>query len=457
MRVRLLIFLPVLLLAAAHGAFGIILLETADPQRNTTTPGDNSGWQYEGQFGDFLGTPIAPNYFITAHHIGGDVGQPFVFHGVTYTTTAGFSDPSSDLQIWQVDHAFPDYAPLYQSGTETGLELRVFGRGTQRGADNVLDGSLRGWDWGSGDHVQRWGRNVVTATVVDDSGAPYLQADFDSPGLPDEAHLSAGDSAGGVFVMEGGLWKLAAINYGVDDLYTAADGSGGFASAIFDARGYFAQDDNGNFYQIPDNGVNVPTAFYSTRVAARLDWIEGVIGQDTATIPPENYQAWSSLYFTPDQIANPLITGPTADFDGDGVPNLLEFAFNLDPTYAEPAQMVAGTGLRGLPLIQIEAVSDTESRLTVEFVRRTAASQSGIVYAVQWTSSLAPGSVDWQAGGTESVTSINARWERVKVTDTVAIGNGTPARFARVAVTPASGATSSQSMTGRLRAGAGGL
>ncbi len=456
MRMQYLSPLAALLLAMTPAAFGIILLDSDDPQQNTSTPGDNSGWQYEGQFGDFLGTPIAPLYFVTAHHIGGYVGEPFIFHGATYLTTAGYSDPSSDLQIWQVDHAFPDYAPLYQSGTETGLELRVFGRGTQRGTANVLDDRLRGWMWGAGDHVQRWGRNVVTATLVSD-GAPFLQADFDSPGLPDEAHLSAGDSAGGVFVMEDGLWKLAAINYGVDDLFTAADGSGGFAAAIFDARGYFAQDDDGNFYQIPDQGVNVPTAFYSTRIAARLAWIQSVIGQDSSTLPPENYQSWLSLYFTPDQAADPSTTDPTADPDGDGIPNLLEFAFNLDPTYAEPAQMVADTGLRGLPLIRIEAVSDTESRLTVEFVRRTAASRPGIVYAVQWTSSLAPESVDWQAGGTESVTPINARWERVKVTDTVAVSSGAPARFARVAVTLASQIGSSQSPTARLRPGAGGL
>ena len=238
MRTRFLIFLPLWLLVAAPVAFGVILLDSDDPQRNTSTPGDNSGWQYEGQYREFLGTPIAPRYFLTAHHIFGDVGQTLVFHGAIYTTTATYSDPSSDLQIWQVDHDFPDYAPLYQGSTETGLELRVIGRGTQRGADHALAGELRGWDWGATDQVQRWGRNVVSATPVID-GAPYLQANFDSPGLPDEAHLSGGDSGGGIFVMEDGLWKLAAINYGVDDLYSAADGSGHFVAAIFERPGLF--------------------------------------------------------------------------------------------------------------------------------------------------------------------------------------------------------------------------
>ena len=432
---RLLIILAAFL-ASAQMARAIILLDSGDPQHNTSTPGDNSGWQYEGQFGSFLGTPIAPRYFITAQHIGGNVGDPFVFHGETYTTTAAFSDPTSDLRIWQVDHAFADYAPLYRSGTETGLELRVFGRGTQRGAEMTLADRPRGWAWGASDGVQRWGRNVVVGTPTFD-GAPFVQASFDSPGLPDEAHLSVGDSAGGLFVQEDGLWKLAAVNYGVDDLYAAPDDGTHFDSAIFDARGYYTKDGQGNFVQIPDKGVNVPTSFYSTRIAARLDWIGSVTGQDPATLPTETYQSWLSLYFTPDQIADPTTTGPAADPDGDGVPNLLEFAFNLDPAFAEPAPMTPGTGVRGLPLVRLETVGDADTRLTVEYVRRTSGSGAGIVYAVQWTSALAPGAAGWQTGGTESVTPINARWERVKVTDTVSVGGGSAARFARVAVTVA--------------------
>ena len=438
MRLLRLPVLCALLLATAQASFGVITLQSGDPQHNTTTPGDNSGWQYEGQFIGFLGTPVAPRYFMTAQHIGGEVGATFIFHGVTYTTTAIFSDPGSDLRLWQVSQDFPDYAPLYQGSAETGLELRVFGCGTQRGNPLAPNGLLQGWSWGPSDDIERWGRNVVAATVKDGNGWPYLQATFDSPGLPDEAHLSAGDSSGGVFVMEDGLWKLAAINYGVDEVATRADGSDAFPAAIFDARGYYIQDNTGAWIPAPDDGVNVPTSFYSTRVSAEMDWIKSVIGSDTATqLAPETYASWLTLYYSPGQIADATTTGPTADPDGDGVPNLLEYAFNLDPTFPEPVTMVAGTGLRGLPLVQPAAVSASDTRLTVEYVRRTAASNPGITYAVQWTSSLAPGAVDWETGGTESVTPINARWERVKVTDTVSLGGTTPARFARVAVTQA--------------------
>ena len=34
--------------------FAVIHLDTGDPTLYTSTPGDNSGWQYEGQFGGLL-------------------------------------------------------------------------------------------------------------------------------------------------------------------------------------------------------------------------------------------------------------------------------------------------------------------------------------------------------------------------------------------------------------------
>ncbi len=445
---RLICFL-VIFCASARLAPGIILFDTGDPQRNTATPGDNSGWQFQGQFGGFLGTPIAPRFFITANHIGGAVGQSFSFHGETFTTVATFPDPTSDLRIWQVDHDFRTYAPLYRDtaggNSETGRELRVFGRGTQRGGDITLDGTLRGWAWGGGDGVQRWGSNTVAAVFASD-GADYLLAGFDSPaagGVANEAHLSVGDSGGAVFILEDGLWKLAAINLGVDELYTAPDNATQFVAAIFDARGYYTKDESGSFVQIPAAGPPVPTSFYSTRIAARLAWIQGVTGAVPATLPAENFADWLRAYFTPAQIAAPTITDPTADADSDGIPNLLEFAFNLDPTFAERATLTAGAGLRGLPLIRVETLAPSnESRLTVEFVRRTAASGAGLTYSVQFADSLAPGGGGtWQASnGSEAVTSINARWERVKVTDSVAaIGGGEgQSRLARVVVMQAS-------------------
>ena len=437
MRFRTLVASLTILFFGACGAPGVILFRTDDPSVNVSTPGDNSGWQYEGQWGAYLGTPIAPNYFITAHHIGGNVGDPFLFHGQTYTTTAVFEDPETDLQIWQVSETFPCYAPLYdQTNDEPGSELRVFGRGTQRGTPVSLDETLRGWNWGTSDSVERWGSNVVTTIADSGNGIWYfLQAAFDATGLPDEAHLSVGDSGGGVFLLEDGLWRLAGINYGVDDLRTTADASTGFVAAVFDERGFYAQDAAGDYVLVPEDGPVVPTSFYSTQISSRLDWIESVTGVAAGTLPTESFADWQAAYFTPDQIADATVSGPTADPDADGIVNLLEFAFNLDPTFAEPAVMIAGTGLRGLPLIQAEQISATDQRLTVEFVRRTASSGSGLTYTEQFASSLTGSAADWQDfEGQEMVTPINARWERVKIIDTISLGDANPTRFARVSV-----------------------
>src|SRR5262245_1407510 len=91
-----------LTLVLASPAEAVLLYKSA--QRNTTAPYGswggylvNSGWQWEGNWGNFLGTPISSKHFITAGHVGGWVGQTFTLNGTTYTTTAMYDDPSSDL------------------------------------------------------------------------------------------------------------------------------------------------------------------------------------------------------------------------------------------------------------------------------------------------------------------------------------------------------------------------
>lgn len=123
-------------LCAPWPASGVILWSTGDPTYNTTEPTGalaGSGWQYEGHWGSFLGTPIAPRYFVTAKHVGGAVGDMFTYQGISYTTVAYYDDPGSDLRIWKVNGLFPAFAPLYTASDELGKSLVVIGRGTQRG------------------------------------------------------------------------------------------------------------------------------------------------------------------------------------------------------------------------------------------------------------------------------------------------------------------------------------
>ena len=269
-------------LIALGSARGVILLDTGDPTVNTTAPSGslvNSGWQYEGMWGGFLGTPIAPHFFISAAHIG-QAGSSFTFEGSTYTIVRSFSLANSDLLIWQVKETFPSFAPLYTANNEIGQHLVVIGRGTERGSGIFLNSTLRGWNWGPGDGVQRWGENDI-ANIVPYSGHDLLYATFDQHSLPiptdhpNESHLSSGDSGGAIFLNDSSAWKLAGINYAVDDLYTAPDPSTIFNAAIFDARGFYAYDGT-SFTQISGSSP-VPTGFYCSRISFELAWICSII------------------------------------------------------------------------------------------------------------------------------------------------------------------------------------
>jgi hypothetical protein len=390
----------------------VVYLETGDPTHNTTTPGDNSGWQYEGKFGGYLGVPIAPHFFITAKHIEGSVGMSFDFHGDAYTTVAKHEISGTDLRIWEVNHAkpFPTYAPLSSGVADVGAIATIFGRGTQRGIEVSVSGEPKGWQSGPSDSVQRWGRNVVLSVRNSSSYGPLLYCEFDKPGIADECHLSVGDSGGGMFVLENGLWRLAGINLAVDGPFRYDSASGGFNATLFDAAGLEYLEDP-NWISIPEQVANVPSGFYCCRISASLPAILA-IAPEASTLSSENFAAWQRLYFSPAEITTPATTGPTEDADRDGICNLLEFALNLDPTFSERVEMTATTGICGLPLASLETVASAD-HLTLEFVRRTSTSGAAVTTVAEFSSDLS----SWSTTGTETVTAINSRWERVKAVD----------------------------------------
>lgn len=282
-------------------ARGILFYSTGDPSYHTTAPTGSlagSGWQFEGSWNGFTGTPIAPHFFITAQHIGGSIGEFITFQDVAYPTIARFDDTNSDLRIWEICGTFPAYAPLFAGSNEVGQVVTVFGRGTQRGAEVLLPqlggSQLKGWFWGPHDGVQRWGQNVVASIYNGDNTSSgtnpkkigdLLKMNFTAMGGTEDAGLSGGDSGGGLFIQDSGVWKLAGINYGVDGPFNTNTIGVGFNAALFDYGGLYYGGES-NWTLAPNLPFDQPAAFYATRISAHLSWINSVLSQPSPADQP---------------------------------------------------------------------------------------------------------------------------------------------------------------------------
>ncbi len=376
----------VLLLALTPLAQAVILFRTADPAANTTAPTgdlDGSGWQFEGLWGAFLGTPVAPHFFLSAKHIG-QAGGSFSFEGAPYTLVKEFGDPNSDLDLWQVAEAFPVFAPLYTKSDEVGRLTLVIGRGTQRGSEIFTNGVFSGWNWGAGDSVQRWGENLVSAIVTVSPDNDFLYGTFDAAGLDEEATLSSGDSGGAAFIQDGDAWKLAGIHYAVDGpFYVDASGNGGFDAALFDSRGLYISDGaSPPHYTLIEGDAPVPAGFYPTRISSKLGWIYSV-------------------------------TDPSGDLDADGMSNLVEYGLHANPTESDISR---------LPIVAIE-----DGNLTLTYFKVTTAVD--IQYAVEQSTDL----VTWiTANPTNEIIATQDNVQTVKAK--VAI-DGAPRLFLRLRIT----------------------
>lgn len=115
---------------------------------------------------------------------------------------------------------------------------------------------------------------------------------------------------------------------------------------------------------------------------------------------PEWFARWAATQGLAGEAAH-----PEAKPHGDGVPNLLKYAFNLDT--ASSSTMESG-GLSGLPLFTV--AGDEETRVfRLEYLRRL---DRGLIYKPVFSDRLD----GFQPMiGTETVIPVNAEWERVVV------------------------------------------
>lgn len=255
LRLDFILLLIGLWLAVPHEAHAIMFYDSGSASYNNTAPTGayaNSGWQYEGYFGSFLGTKIAPSYFITAQHIG--VNSNTFSDLVTSTTYnvdtnanggVGYYDiAGTDLRVYHITGGtFPTYATIY-SGTAASTAAFVdIGRGGPRGAAVITGMIQNGWLDGASDGVVRWGSNTFNGTTSVSGVGTMLVSNFTGPGADD---LSDGDSGGGAFIKVGSVWELVGINYGIEGLFSASStGSSPFNAALYNKAGLYEQRGNG--------------------------------------------------------------------------------------------------------------------------------------------------------------------------------------------------------------------
>lgn len=73
----------------------------------------------------------------------------------------------------------------------------------------------------------------------------------------------------------------------------------------------------------------------------------GAANQPSTDVPDpggdSNYASWTETAFTTDELADPQLSGPTADVNGDGISNLMAYALHLDPHHSvRPSELPSG-------------------------------------------------------------------------------------------------------------------
>jgi alpha-tubulin suppressor-like RCC1 family protein len=142
-----------------------------------------------------------------------------------------------------------------------------------------------------------------------------------------------------------------------------------------------------------------------------------------------NRELEETLFGTSDQVFDDF---RTHDIDADGVPGMIEYAFNLDPVNPGPPVILGADPLAmtGLPSITLERDTEGEPRLRIEFIRRT---DGWLTYRAQFAGDLAAG--DWTSADETDleIETISPGWQRCVAWDSVP-QTAQSQRFGRVAV-----------------------
>ncbi len=271
---------------------------------------------------------LTGKYMLTANHVANRA--TVTFDGVTYwARDTGFTPVkigTADLKVFKlIEDPGVDDVTLADSSTKdtpsnpiqnVTATLVAYGRG--RSASDT-DGDNT-WVWGDNTTLtKRWGSNNITGTQSFEANTDYnytytaLVTRLDSNAGDNEAGLVTYDSGSGMFINDGGTWKLA----GIATLVSTA------GSSTF--------------------GGLSPDSNYFVRIKEVADAIEAAI-PDTSTL-----DGWLTDYglYNNDALHD-------ADPDLDGLTNLEEFAFGSDPTAPSPEATPIVENDGGTPVLRYQ-------------------------------------------------------------------------------------------------------
>lgn len=116
----------------------------------------------------------------------------------------------------------------------------------------------------------------------------------------------------------------------------------------------------------------------------------------TMSVSAVDFDNWSGEHFDASELDDPAVSGSLADADGDGVPNLVEFAFGTDPRKASsgPGSLVyagtlAGGGTLTAPGVpKLVELPGGDGIFDALFIRRVPSVTDGLSYNPQFSADL---------------------------------------------------------------------
>jgi hypothetical protein len=199
------------------------------------------------------------------------------------------------------------------------------------------------------------GSNVVfaNASMANDNDFLYLRFGLRAPAAPFSdynTHLfvdtdtnpatgyhATAFSIGSEFMVESGL--------GYDER------SGVFAGATLSELGWtLAPTGSGTIFEL---AISRQARFVDNSLVFTNPAVSLVLQDDRGSVMPAAgilysfawggpYEDWRAAFFTAAQLTNPAISGDDADASGDGIPNLVKYAFDLNPLVVNHPTLPAG-------------------------------------------------------------------------------------------------------------------